>query len=257
MISGALPRGLAVLERMVGCSAGLTLGAIAEGLDVPKPGVYRALSELVESGYVLQEEETGLYRLGVKFPALALRHLAAFDLAAAARPILQSVADRSREHVRLALVEGGRLTFVAHAQGATSALRFNPEGGAEPSLYYTATGVAWLSSMSDERALELAYAQGVGDASAHGPNAPKTVQEFLGRLEHARNDGYAMVDQSNELGVSGVAVAVWHESDVVAVLTIVGPSFRLTEERMLSLVPVLKEAAEELGLYGGQLEAGS
>jgi IclR family transcriptional regulator, acetate operon repressor len=40
----------------------------------------------------------------------------------------------------------------------------------------TATGHAWLLTMSDERALELISRQGFGAPKDHGPKAQTTVQ---------------------------------------------------------------------------------
>lgn len=253
MTGGALQRGLAILECLVGHPSGLALATISSAVDIPKTVVHRVLNDLVTAGFARQDRDTGNYLLSIKLPALALQHLAQVDLVAMAKPTIEALASQSSEHVRLGLVDDEKLVFVAHAQGSIKGLRYNPEAGGEPPLYYTATGLAWLSGFTDEKAMELVSRQGIGDPKDHGPNAPTSVHDFLERLHRARADGYAIADQSNELGISGIAMPVRNRGQVVSVLTIVGPSLRLTQERLLGLLPLLKEACDELAVLNSEV----
>ncbi|HJF15060.1 MAG TPA: helix-turn-helix domain-containing protein, partial [Enteractinococcus helveticum] len=189
MISGALPRGLAVLETLAHHPDGLTLAQLCTKVDIPKAAVFRALSDLIDAKYVRQRKSDGVYMLSIRFPALALKYFSQTDAAKLAQPILKRVAEQAQEHVRIALVEGDKLIFMAHEEGSRSALRFNSEAGTEPHLYYTATGWAWLSGFSDEKAMELVAQQGIGDPSDHGPNAPSSIEEFLAHLKETREQG--------------------------------------------------------------------
>ena len=66
------------------------------------------------------------------------------------------------ELVRLAIVDGDELVFVAKAQGATRGLRYDPDMGLSVPLSCSAAGHAWLSTMSDEDALAAVARQGFG-----------------------------------------------------------------------------------------------
>ena len=46
-----------------------------------------------------------------------------------AQPVIDRLADTTPELVRLAIVDGDRLTLVAKAQGAKSGLRYDPDMG--------------------------------------------------------------------------------------------------------------------------------
>lgn len=251
MISGALPRGLAVLECLARHPEGVTLSELCAEVDVPKAATLRALSDLVDAEFARHDPEPARYLLSIKMPALALRYLNQIDSIKLVRPALKKLAEISQEHVRMAIVEGDRLVFIAHEQGSKSALRFSSEAGVEPRLFTTATGVMWLSGFPEEKAVALMSAQGAGSKEEHGPNAPSSIKEFLDRVEGARADGFAMVEESNEIGVSGVAVPVRDSGDpegrILCVLTIAGPSPRFTRERMTDLVPLLKSVSQELG----------
>lgn len=115
-------------------------------------------------------------------------------------------------------------------------------------LASTASGQAWLACLTDEQAVALASRQGFPSQDAHGPNAPRTVRALLERLRAARGRGYARVAESSAPGTSAMAAAVRHPATrgVIGVVSVAGPSVRLTDARMDELAPVLLEAAAEL-----------
>lgn len=248
MVGGALSRGLAVLEVLAEASAGRSVQQVADTLDLPKSAAHRILVNLVEDGYARQDPATGEYRLTLRMVSLALRHLAENTLVDLARPVLERLAGTSGELVRLSLVDGDRLVWVAKAQGATAGLRYDPDPGAQARLSCTANGLAWLSGFGDERALELMLRQGPADPAEFGPNAPTSIEDFLGRLRQARAAGYAYVVDSFEAGASAIAMPVPDRvgGDTVGVLSIAGPSVRFTVDRMLGLVPQFGRACIEL-----------
>ncbi len=248
MIGGALSRGLAVLTELAGAPDGRSVQQVADALDLPKSAAHRILVNLVDDGYARQDPATGDYRLTLRLVAMALGHLAQNTVVDLARPVLQRLAGVSGELVRLSLVDGDRLVWVAKAQGATAGLKYDPDPGAQAQLSCTANGLAWLSGFGDEHALELVLRQGWGRPGEFGPRAPVTVDDFLDLLRRARADGYAHVVDSFEAGASAVAMPVPDRPGgrTVGVLSIAGPSIRLTVDRMLDLVPLLRQACTEL-----------
>jgi len=247
MVSGALSRGLAVLDALAGAPNGVSLHRVAEITELPKTAAHRILGNLVQDGFVRQEKSTGDYVLTLRLVSMALRHLAENTVVDLARPVLDGLAEVSGELVRLSLVDDGALIWVAKAQGARPGLRYDPDSGVSASLSASASGIAWLSRYSDARALELMLRQGLSDPARFGPNAPTTIEDYLDRLHRARRDGYATVDQTYEAGLAGIAAPITRRSggDVVGVLSIAGPSVRLTAERMRELaVPLLAACAE-------------
>jgi IclR family transcriptional regulator, acetate operon repressor len=106
-----------------------------------------------------------------------------------AEPLIERMAQLSGELVRLAIVDGEHLTWVAKSQGARKGLCYDPDMGTDARLSCTATGHAGLLTLSDERALELVSRQGFGPPKDYGPNAPTTVQALLKMLHAARERG--------------------------------------------------------------------
>jgi IclR family transcriptional regulator, acetate operon repressor len=247
-VSGALERALAALELLAGHAGGLPLQSVAETLDIPKSAAHRLMASLAHHGYVRQDESTSRYRLSTKLISVAFRHLAVSGVVDTVQPTLDQLAQDSGELVRLGVIDGERQTWVAKAQGARSGLRYDPDMGMEAPLASTASGHAWLACLSDESAVGLALRQGIPPRDSVGPNAPRTVQALLQRLHAARKRGYARVVESSAPGTSAMAAAIRHPGtgSVIGVVSLAGPSVRLTEARMDELAPALLAAASEL-----------
>lgn len=246
-MSLALDRGLSVLEHLAAHPDGLPLAGLAAELDIPLSACHRLLADLTRRGYVRQVRAQGDYLLTTKLASLGLGYLSGAGIVDVAEPLLERLAHTSGELVRLAIVDGDRLTWIAKAQGSRKGLRYDPDMGMDARLSCTASGHAWLLTQSDERALELVTRQGFGAPRDYGPKAPTTVKALLGFLHAARVRGYAMIDEVFAPGMTAMAAPVMRRQEALGVISIAGPRQRLTPERMHALAPALLAAAAELG----------
>ena len=243
----ALERGLALLERLCGQPEGMALTVLADELDIPRSACHRLLVELQRRGYVRQARSQGDYLLTAKLASLGLGFLSSSGIVDIAEPLLERLAKESGELVRLSIIDGERLIWVAKAQGSRRGLRYDPDMGMDARLSCTASGHAWLLTLSDERALELVSKQGFGSAAEFGPKAPRTVKVLLGFLHAARVRGFALIDEVFAPDMSAVAAPVMRGGQAIGVISIAGPRLRLTMARMQSLAPALLAATAALG----------
>src|SRR5690242_18332126 len=117
-------RCLAIIELLADGAREMPLGEIAERLSLPKSGAHRLLTTLVEQGWAEQNASTGFYRLSMRFAILGQQFYVATGLPDICQPVLDQLARECREFVRLAVVDGHSLVWVAHAQGASSGLMY-------------------------------------------------------------------------------------------------------------------------------------
>ena len=246
-MSTALDRGLSILEHLAGQPDGVPLTALADELAMPHSACHRLLAELQRRGYVRQPRSQGDYVLTTKLVSLGLGYLSSAGIVDIAEPMLERLAAASGELVRLSIVDGDRLTWVAKAQGTRKGLRYDPDMGMDAGLSCTASGHAWLLTLSDERALELVMQQGIGKPKDYGPKAPSTVKAVLGFLHAARTRGFAMIDEVFAPGMAAIAAPVLRQGNAIGVISVAGPRLRLTSARMLALSRPLFDAAAELG----------
>ena len=244
---GVTERTLAVLEFLATQMEGTPLALISDQLEIPRSACHRLLVDLKQCGYVRQLREHGDYVLTTKLAGLGLSYLATSGIIDIAQTLLDRLAETSGELVRLAIVDGDRLTWVAKAQGALKGLRYDPDMGMDTILSCSATGHAWMMTMTDERALKLVTRQGFGQPKQYGPNAPTTVKALLGFVDAARALGYATIYEVFAPGMTAMAAPVQRRGyPAIGVISIAGPAVRLTEKRMATLGPALVAAANEL-----------
>ena len=247
MAGSQIERAFSLLESLTSAPRGLPMQTLAEQLDIPKSATHRMLAELMRLGYVRQNPESSRYLLSTKLVGLGFRYLSQSG-ADIVQPILDQLAGETGELVRLGVIDGERQVWIAKAQGARSGLRYDPDMGREAPLFYSASGHAWLASLSDAQALLMVERQGIGRREDFGPKAPASNAELLERLRLAREQGYAWVEESSAVGTSAIAAVVRHPTDgrVIGVLSIAGPSARMPGARLHELAPLLRTFTEEL-----------
>lgn len=251
-MSSVLEKSLAIVELLVDHPEGLPVSAIAAATDQPASGVHRTLQELARLGYVRQAQAQGDYTLTIRLPAMGLGFLGRAGIADVAQPVLDSLAADTGELIRLSVIDGGNLIWVAVAQGTTRGLRYDPgqEQGVVVHLASSSGGQAWLSTMTDDEALTRVSTQGLlRQAEGTGPNAPQTLTQLLERLTEARARGYAVAVDSYIPGMAAIATPVRFRGSntVIGCLSIAGPAVRLDPAWMERHAPRLMAAAAELG----------
>lgn len=248
MAGSLLARALGALELLAEHPRGLPLQEIANRLLMPKSGVHRLLAELIERRYVIQDPESARYLLTTRLMSLGFKQLGNSGILEVMQPVLNRIAAISGELVRLAVVDNGHLPFVGKVQGARSGLRFDPDMGGEAALFCSATGFIWLSSLPEHEAVEHVTRQGFTLMEQRGAAVPKTIDAVMEHVAAARRRGYGQAVETWAPGMSSVAVNVCEARSgrVSSVLSVSGPSLRLTEAAIAALVPDLQAAADEL-----------
>jgi len=245
-MSSLLERGFKVIELLAAQPQGMALSAIAAAAGLPLSATHRLLAELVRVGYVRQLRDQGDYLLTIKLVSLGLSFLSASGMVDVAQPSLDALAETSRELVRLAIVDGDELVFVAKAQGATRGLRYDPDMGLSVRLSCSAAGHAWLATLSDDQALALLARQGLGDPKDHGPRAPTSLAAVMACVRAARRRGYSMISEMFAPAMAAMAAPVVYRGSTLGVVTIAGPTVRMTEPQMVALGDALRHTADEI-----------
>ena len=243
-------RCLGIIELLAEGARELALGEIADRLALPKSGAHRLLATLVDLGWAEQDRGTGFYRLTMRLAVLGQRFYVASGIPDVCQPLLDRLARDCRDFARLAVVDGDSLVWIAHAQGATGGLVYQPaETTGTVPLYATANGKAWLATLGTEEAVHNVLKSGGFDqADRHGPNVIRSIEALLRDLRTTARRGYGLALNEAEPGVTAIAAAVRSGRDGAAVgtVSIAGPSVRVTESRIRELAPVVMKCASEL-----------
>ena len=246
LVKSQIERCVQAIELLAASGAPMPLGAIAERVDMPKSATHRMLSQLGAAGWVRQEADTGFYALTMKVTITGQLYLRRTGLPDVYQPLLDDLASRTGAFARIAVLESGKLTWIGHAQGARAGLLYEPDLTVDVRLNVTATGKAWLACLSNEEAIRLIMAQGIGTPSSFGPRARTTIEAILEELERTRARGWALTVEEAEAGVVAIAAAIRHPEDkaqVVGTVSVAGPVARITADRYDAIAAAAIETA--------------
>jgi IclR family transcriptional regulator, acetate operon repressor len=242
----AVAQTLRVLEMLAGAPQGQRVSHVAEELGVNKAIAHRILQMLVADGYVRKDNITDAYVATFRLGALGLRQVETAGLERWAQGTLDALARKTQELVRLAIASGPHLQWVAKSQGSNSRLILDPASGADVVLHATASGKAWLATLAEQDAESL-----IAEATAQTPRTETDVTRLRRILREARTNGYAITLEEMDPGVNAIAAPIVGDGSglpATGTVSIAGPAYRLGESELLSFVPDLLAAANELSV---------
>jgi len=243
-------RCLAIIELLADGARDMPLGEIADRLSLPKSGAHRLLATLVDIGWAEKDPDTNFYRLTMRLAVLGQQFYVATGIPDICQPLLDRFAKQCREFARLAVVDGPSLVWVAHSQGASAGLMYQPllTTNTVP-LHATASGKAWLATLSSHHAMQMVMKNGgLKNPDRYGPNVVRSIEALLRELKATARRGYGVAVNEAEFGVTAVAAAIraGEQGPTLGTVSIAGPSARMTEKRVHELAPLVLRIAAEL-----------
>jgi DNA-binding IclR family transcriptional regulator len=224
-------RAAALLRAFGSGSPELGVSELGRRLNLHKSTVSRLLSTLESEGLLERAPGTEKYRLGPEMARLAGRAEHYGDVRDVARPFLVELAEITRETVNLAVLDGDEVNNVDQVSGPHLVRVGNWVGRRTP-LHCVANGKALLAFMPAAESDRLT----VGPLQAYTPLTPTRPNMLRASLARARHDGYAAALGEIEEGLNAVAAPIWDASRAVAAaLSVSGPAYRVTPERVPEL----------------------
>jgi DNA-binding IclR family transcriptional regulator len=243
----ASERTVNVIEILALAEEPMRLSELAHRVGIPKSAVHRILTSLIDRGWVEQNQENDCYALTLRMALLGQRQLAVLDINNLRQPILDRLAVRTKELVRLTAVQNDKLVWVGSARGRRSGLVYEADMTEEIVPFATANGKIWLANLPTSQAVKIALDAGLGKRK-DGLRTITTVEELLLELEDTRRRGYGLAQEEAEQGVAAVAMVIRDEHGILGTMSVAAPSNRLGPERIVAIVPDLRRAAEAMAL---------
>jgi DNA-binding IclR family transcriptional regulator len=221
----------------------LRVSDAASSLNVASSTAHRLLAMLVHYDFVRQESDLRVYVPGPALLEMGLAAVRNLDIRTLARPILADLAARVDETVHIVQLEGGKIRYLAGAEGSRP-LRVADRTGQLMPAHDTATGKALLAELTPDQLDEL-----IPTVSSPQLEEGLTMQERAdldAELDQVRARGYA-VNLRRAEGILSVAVVVRDRRDVaVAALNASAPAKRMTQRQQMAVVRQLHAAAVQL-----------
>jgi IclR family acetate operon transcriptional repressor len=243
-------RVIAVLTELAEHPLGVTLDELAGTLKSSKPTVHRALATLRRAG-MADMTGRGVYVLGDEFLRLAFRNLDGRPETARLQPLLEELASTFGETAHYAVLSGTDIVYRAKMDPPQGAVRLTSVVGGRNPAYRTAVGKMLLSTLLNSiEKVEDWF--GPFPLEQKTPHTHTTAQSLLAELRKAREQGFAIDDQENEIGVNCVAVPLFLDGSTTpsGAVSVSAVSFRMPLDRLVAAVPEITGAiGRHLGAY--------
>ena len=239
----AVERALDILQCFSMDKPTLSLTEIAEKVGMHKSTIHRLLATLESKRYINRDKTTGLYKLGFVLFELSSIMMHDLDFQHWADFYLQQLALQSGETVDLAILDGSRVVYLQVVE-SNQRVKIAAAIGEQLPAHCTATGKAFLAYLP-EKQVRLILAQGFQKYTDWTLISHEAVFQ---NLREIRERGFATSEQEYENEINAVAAPILDGGGCpLAVIAIVGPSYRMSRDRMLELGRIIRETADAIG----------
>lgn len=247
----SVERAISILESFSASEPELCVGEISRRVGIPKSTVFRLLATLEERELISQNPETGLYRLGIGLLVLANNAMITTDLQRVVRPYLRQFAQDLNETVTLTVLdEYDAVNLELFASPERLIMRVGWVGRRMP-VHATASGKAIIAFKPEEERKKIL-------SKALERYTPKTItdhEKLQEKLRQIRKDGYATAFEEMEVGLNAISAPIRnHDGEVIACVSVSGPSNRLTEEYIHEISPKMLKISHKLSLELGYVD---
>ncbi len=246
-----LDRALAALEILANREGECSLVDLCAEMKLHKSTVHRLAMVLEQHRLVDKNPDTGRYRLGLRLFEFGSKAIAALDLRGRARPYLDRLQREFGETVFFCILDDGQVFYMEKVESQQSVRTACTVGSRAPA-YCTAVGKAMLAELADPEVGDIIRRWGL---KAVTPKTITTATALKAELRAVRSRGYAIDDEEKEAGLRCVSAAVrGHSGKLFAAMSVSGPAFRMTKERIPEIGQAVMRAANELSVelgYGG------
>lgn len=241
-----------VLEAVAASPGGVGQAELAARLGLSRTTLYRILGALVARGLLRQDPSRRVYAVGFRLLEMAqgvTRGMgdgtwAAPDLPAVAAPEIRHLRDVTGETTYVAVLQGREVIALGKFEGAHEVRSASRLGQAKP-LHCTSQGKAILAFMPEAEREELLRRLPMKAVTPHTITDRRRLAAAL-RIVAAR--GYATDDEEIVPGVRCVGAPVLDvEGRVLGAISVAGPKWRMTLDRLELLGPEVAAAGKRIG----------
>ena len=234
-----LERAFRILDVVGDGGTGATLPDIAAALRLHKSTAHRLLMVL-EGARFVERNAAGKYRIGSRVMELGLSAASRLDVYEVAPPHVRTLAEATSETAHLAVLRECDTVSIIDVEGQNQ-LRMRSAVGARTPAHCTAHGKAMLAFSTSERLEDFLHSASL---RAYTRKTIVSAARFRTEMRAIRERGYALDNEEWEVGLRCIGAAVRDSSGaVVAGVSISGPVFRVSPQRIPPLARAVVEAA--------------
>jgi DNA-binding IclR family transcriptional regulator len=218
---------------------------IAQVTGLHKATTHRIMMTLLNGGFLERTPDGERFRLGMRVVELGLGALRGLDLRRVAFPYMQQLVERFDESCDLGIFDRGWVLYVevVHSQHS---LTIAARVGRRLPAYCTASGRVFLAFLPPDIVEPILNEPLMPCTGKTITSLPRLCEE----LEATRQRGYSIDDEEFEEGVRAISAPIRDiDGNVIAAMSIPGPTNRLTPERIPELAEALLETTRAVSAH--------
>ena len=223
-----------------------TLAELSVSVGAPKPTTHRWLISLEAAGLLQRTPDGRRFELAPRASQLAFEILGNKPGGTIRHEILRRIVEEVGEACNLTVFDGTQVTYLDRVE-SNWPLRITFQQGSKVPAYCSASGKLFLALMPPAKR-DLVLGQMPLERLTENTLIDKS--ELLKELVAIRRDGYALDREEFMSGLVCLAVPIHQRKGrartCVAALAIQAPVTRVSHTDILSRLPILQRAAEEL-----------
>lgn len=238
----SVERAFMILET-IAQEQGLGVTELSSRLDLNKSTAFGIIKTLANLGYILKDEETDKYHLGLKLKNLAELGAKGIGILDFAKPYLKPLSEKYGEIVHFVQAEDRVVLYMDKIE-STRAIRVHTGIGSFMPMYCTGVGKAILATRTDDEI--RAYAKEI-DFRKHTENTILNVEDLLENIAQIRKQGYSVDDGEIQEELYCLAVAIENQAgEGQYALSISMPMFRKDHYDMQEMIEDLTNTKNKI-----------
>lgn len=232
-IVGSLIKGLRVIEAFTPERPRMSITDMAHATGLDRATARRLLLTLHEGGYA--DYDGKFFTLTARVLRLGMGALAAMPLPQLVQPWLEQLSEQVGQSASVSILDGSEIVYLARA-AQRRVMSINLMPGSRLPAHCTSMGRVLLAALPPDHAQAIVDTADLTPRTAHSLTTPA---EIMARIEAARSDGFAVIDQEVEIGLRSIAVPLYSAQGWVVAAINIGVSAAQVD--LPDLVPLFLE----------------
>ncbi|HTA47202.1 MAG TPA: IclR family transcriptional regulator [Bryobacteraceae bacterium] len=247
--TNSLERALLLLDLVEKTPGGMRNAEISRQLNIPRSSCSWILARLERQGYLLRDEDSGRYRIGLKMIALAHGALRDLGFRSCAEPVLYRVASETGLAAGIGVLESDHVLLVDRVEPpAWNAIQERPRDerdiGRELPAHSTGLGKVLLAHLPRR---ELISCLNERILTRRTPKTIVSRDRLIVELRKIRQRGYAIADEEHDIGLRALSAPISDVSGTVrAALSLNGPVSAPIWRDLRALIALVIAAAKDI-----------
>ncbi|MCM3763797.1 IclR family transcriptional regulator [Neobacillus niacini] len=215
---------------------------LANELGMNHTNIYRILETLEKNRFISKDKTTKKYSLGYATWELGMIMYESLNVNSLIRPILERLRDETGESIFLTVLDRDEAVTLEVVEPENK-VKFSVSAGSRAPLYVGASYRTILAYLPDEMTESI-----IRNGLVKYTNTTMTdPDELRAELRKIREEGWGKSQGEYTADVIAIAVPLFDGGDIVGSVTVSGPIYRMTDEKIQEYLPLLRVTRDEIG----------